>query len=318
MKKIFDIKNYIAKEKKQCKKDDCIEKENITAEELLNNLRPFFKTGFTVLSLVLLVAVSAAMVKKAKNQDLSSISGGLISEKKLPIYCVESDEPKIALSFDAAWGNDDTKNILDILKKENVHVTFFMTGGWVEKYPDDVKAISDGGHELGNHSENHKQMSQLSASQCEEEIMKVHEKVKNITGKDMVVFRPPYGDYNDTLIDTVKKCGYNAIQWDVDSLDWKDYGVDSILSTVLNHKHLGNGSIILCHNGAKYTAQALEQLIKGLKDKGFKFVTMSELIYEDNFEMDAEGRQHPANKPDNNETPDNNAMESPASSSSNP
>lgn len=77
-----------------------------------------------------------------------------------------------------------------------------------------------------------------------------------------------------------------------DSLDWKDYGVDSILNTVLNHKHLGNGSIILCHNGAKYTAQALDQLIKGLKEKGFTLVTMSELIYEDNYEMDVEGRQH--------------------------
>ncbi len=77
-----------------------------------------------------------------------------------------------------------------------------------------------------------------------------------------------------------------------DSLDWKDYGAESILNTVLNHKHLGNGSIILCHNGAKYTAEALEQLITGLKEKGYTLVTMSELIYKDNYEMDVEGRQH--------------------------
>ena len=93
-----------------------------------------------------------------------------------------------------------------------------MTGGWVEAYPDDVKAIAKGGHELGNHSENHKQMSTLSADQCKEEIMKVHEKVKKITGIEMSVFRPPYGDYNDTLITTADECGYNAIQWDVDTL----------------------------------------------------------------------------------------------------
>lgn len=167
-----------------------------------------------------------------------------------------------------------------------------MTGGWVSSYPDDVKAIAKAGHDLGNHSENHKQMSQLSASECEEELMSVHEKVKELTGQDMVLFRPPYGDYNDNLIQTANGLGYHVIQWDVDSLDWKDYGTDSILNTVLNHKHLGNGSIILCHNGAKYTADALDALITGLKEKGFELVKISELIYTDNYEMDVEGRQH--------------------------
>lgn len=115
-----------------------------------------------------------------------------------------------------------------------------MTGGWIEQYPDDVKAIAAAGHELGNHSENHKQMSTLSSEECKKELMTPHEKVKKLTGIDMKVFRPPYGDYNDTLITTVRECGYSPIQWDVDSLDWKDYGVDSIIHTVLDHKHLGN------------------------------------------------------------------------------
>nr|WP_235912575.1 polysaccharide deacetylase family protein [Velocimicrobium porci] len=216
------------------------------------------------------------------------------SDRKLPIYCVEKKEPKVALSFDAAWGNEDTKRILKILKKHNVHVTFFMTGGWIESYPDDVKAIAKAGHDLGNHSENHKQMSQLSKEQCKEELMKPHEKVKKLTGKDMILFRPPYGDYNNTVVEAANENGYHCIQWDVDSLDWKDYGVDSILNTVLNHKHLGNGSIILCHNGAKYTADALDDLITGLEEKGFQLVRISDLIYKDNYEMDAEGRQHKA------------------------
>ena len=139
--------------------------------------------------------------------------------KELPIYCVDRKEKIVALSFDAAWGNEDTGKILSILKKKKVHVTFFMTGGWIEKYPDDVKAIQKAGHELGNHSENHKQMSTLSSEQCKEEIMKVHERVKKLTGTSMKVFRPPYGDYNDTLIQTVNACGYKPIQWDVDTLD---------------------------------------------------------------------------------------------------
>lgn len=202
-----------------------------------------------------------------------------------------------------AWGNEDTQTIIKILKEKNVHVTFFMTGGWVDTYPDDVKALYKAGHELGNHSQNHKQMSTISSSECEDEIMKVHNKVKKLTGYDMKVFRPPYGDYNDTLVETAEKCGYHAIQWDVDSLDWKNYGVDSILTTVLNHKHLGNGSIILCHNGAKYTAKALPQLIDSLKEKGFDFVKMSELIYSKDYEMDTEGRQHKINASD--KEPDN-------------
>ena len=169
-------------------------------------------------------------------------------------YCVQTNEKKVALSFDAAWGNDDTQRILDILKEHNVHVTFFMTGGWVESYPDDVKAIYEAGHDLGNHSQNHKNMSQLSDEEKTQELMSVHEKVKELTGVKMQLFRPPYGDYDDAVVLNARENGYYPIQWDVDSLDWKDYGVDSILNTVLNHKALGNGSIILCHNGAKYTA----------------------------------------------------------------
>lgn len=257
------------------------------------NFSSFMRSGLVVLSVILLASIATAYSNKAIGTNpVTAVFSNKISNKELPIYCVDTPDKKVALSFDAAWGNEDTQKILDILKKNDVHVTFFMTGGWVESYPDDVKAIAKAGHELGNHSENHKQMSTLSAEECKEEIMKVHEKVKELTGTDMHVFRPPYGDYNDNLIKVTRECNYNAIQWDVDSLDWKDYGADSILNTVLNHKHLGNGSIILCHNGAKYTAQALDQLIKGLKEKGFTLVTMSELIYEDNYEMDVEGRQH--------------------------
>ena len=169
-----------------------------------------------------------------------------VGDRELPIYCVETQEPKIALTFDAAWGNEDTQKIMEILKKHNVKVTFFMTGGWVEHYPDDVK---------------------------------------------MILVRPPYGDYDNAVVKTAKKCGYYTIQWDVDSLDWKDYGVDSIIKTVTEHKHLGNGSIILCHNGAKYTAQALDTLITTLQDKGYTFVPLSQLIYRDNYHMNHEGRQ---------------------------
>jgi polysaccharide deacetylase family sporulation protein PdaB len=248
----------------------------------------FTKIGAIVLASIALLAASLLVYP----DSAETLSQTLVSSKELPIYCVEQDKPYISISFDAAWGNDDTAKLLEILKKHNVRATFFMTGGWVDKYPDDVKAIADGGHDLGNHSENHKQMSQLSAEECKEEIMTVHEKVKTLTGKDMILFRPPYGDYNDTLIQTANECGYFPIQWDVDSLDWKDYDAATIIRRVTESKHLGNGSIILCHNGAKHTAEALDELITTLQQKGYQFVPISQLILKENYEMDTEGRQH--------------------------
>ena len=214
-----------------------------------------------------------------------------VNGRELPIYCVDTDENKVALSFDAAWGAEDTQNILDILKKHDIHVTFFATGGWVESYPDDVKAVLAAGHDLGNHSENHKNMSKLSNEEKEEEIMSVHRKVKELTGYDMFLFRPPYGDYDNDVINVLKDCGYYAIQWDVDSLDWQNKGVDSIIETVTKHKNLGNGSIILCHNGAEYIVQALDTLITDLQEQGYEIVPVSELIYKDGFHLNHEGRQ---------------------------
>lgn len=214
-----------------------------------------------------------------------------VNGRELPIYSVETEEKKVALSFDAAWGNEDTQQILDILKEYDIHVTFFMTGGWVEKYPDDVKKIKDAGHDLGNHSENHKNMSQLSDEECQQEVLKVHEKVRELTGVEMKLFRPPYGDYDDEVIKNVAACGYYAIQWNVDSLDWKNYGVDSIVQTVTEHKDLKNGSIILMHNGAKYTAEALPKVIEGLQAKGYEIVPVSKLIYKESYHLDVTGRQ---------------------------
>ena len=242
---------------------------------------------YGVLALAAFAILKGVLAVTGANVTVSNSVNG----RQLPIYCVDTTEKKIALTFDAAWGNEDTAQILEILKKHGVRVTFFMTGGWVESYPDDVKAILAAGHDLGNHSENHKNMSQLSDAEKKEELMKVHEKVRTLTGYEMFLFRPPYGDYDNAVVNVAKENGYYTIQWDVDSLDWKDYGVDSIIKTVTQHKHLGNGSIILCHNGAKYTAKALDMLIATLKNEGYTFVPVSELIYKDNYHMDHEGRQ---------------------------
>lgn len=260
---------------------------NEQLNQIKQHIQASNKKGFFLLIALLFLAIAISNLPAIKE------ASSRVGDRELPIYCVQTDKKQIALSFDAAWGNEDTQAILDILKKHNIKVTFFMTGGWVESYPEDVKAIHAAGHDLGNHSENHKDMPALSNEQQKEELMKVHDKVKELTGYEMFLFRPPYGSYNNNLILNAKECGYYTIQWDVDSLDWKNYGVESIIKTVTRHKHLGNGSIILCHNGAKYTAQALDEMITVLKDAGYEFVPISELIIRDNYHMDHEGRQIP-------------------------
>ena len=212
-------------------------------------------------------------------------------DRKLPVYSVQTTEKKIALSFDCAWGAEDFDSMMETLDKHNVKATFFMTGGFVSDNPECVKTLVEKGHEPGNHSEHHYDMATITAGEMKTEIMDVHKKVKELTGKDMKVFRPPYGSYNNELIDTVYGCDYYPIQWDVDSLDWKNYGVQNIIDTVSNHKRLDCGSIILCHLGAKYTSQALDEMLTKLQDMGYEIVPVSKLIMTEGYHMDANGMQ---------------------------
>lgn len=256
-----------------------------------------------VLILIILSAIILNLNSKDDIHNLSNDSQKVSSEvesllecskygkKYLPIYSVKTDEPKIAISFDASWGNSDTRNILDILDKHNVKATFFLTGGWVSSYPEDVIEIFNRGHELGNHSATHPHLPQKSKEQISSELSSVHNDVFKLTGYEMHVFRPPFGDYNNTLIEVAYELGYYTIQWNVDSLDWKEYGASQLLNTVLNHKALGNGSIILMHNGAKYTPIVLDELLSSLEAKGYEFVKMSDLIYHSDFHMDGNGCQ---------------------------
>ncbi|HOQ16666.1 MAG TPA: polysaccharide deacetylase family protein, partial [Defluviitaleaceae bacterium] len=154
-------------------------------------------------------------------------------QRKLPIYCVETSEKKVALSFDAAWGADDTDDLLAILDKHGVKATFFLVGDWVRKYPEEVKKIAAAGHDIGNHSNKHPHMGQMSKEANIKEIMAAHEEVKKLTGIEMNLFRPPFGEYNNTVIEAAEACNYYTIQWDVDSLDWKEYGVDPMIKQVL-------------------------------------------------------------------------------------
>lgn len=224
-----------------------------------------------------------------------SSAGGFISvataNKKLPIYSTKYDKNVASLSFDAAWGNEDTGQLIEILDKYKVKATFFIVGEWVDKYPDSVKALSDAGHEIMNHSNTHPDMSKLSREQMLEEIKGCNQKIKKITGKEPTLFRAPYGAYNNTLIEVLSSINMHCVQWDVDSLDWKNYSSNEISARVI--RKVGPGSITLFHNAAPNTPAALPTIIEKLQADGFKLIPISKLIYKDNFTLDHEGRQIP-------------------------
>lgn len=209
--------------------------------------------------------------------------------KELPIYGVDTAEKKVAISFDAAWGDEKTLKILDILDQYEIKTTFFLVGFWVDKYPEHVAQIDARGHEIGNHSTTHPQMSKLREDQVRQEVQTTSDKIKAITGKPTTLFRPPYGDYNNQLILTLKDMGHYPIQWSVDSLDWKDPGAPQLVKNVTGK--LKPGDIVLFHNNSTDIVQALPAILDFCKEKGYSVVPISELIYKDNYTIDHAGMQ---------------------------
>ncbi len=221
---------------------------------------------------------------------VGSVSVFAGSDRLLPIYCVKTDKKQVAISFDAAWGNDDTEQLIKILAEYDVPATFFVVGAWVDKYPESVKQLSDAGHQIQNHSNTHPHMPQLSKEQMRDEIESCNQKIKAITGVCPTLLRPPYGDYDNALIETMTDLNMYTIQWDVDSLDWKDNATpDSICKRVTSK--VKNGSIVLFHNDADHTPEALPNILKCLKDEGYEFVFIEDLIYKDNYEIIHDGTQ---------------------------
>ena len=212
------------------------------------------------------------------------------SNRKLPIYCVETDKKQVAISFDAAWGNDDTEQLIDILKEYDVPATFFVVGSWVDKYPESVKQLHDAGHQVQNHSNTHPYMTQLSKEAMKNELDSCNDKIEKVTGVRPTLFRPPYGDYDNAVVEATEEIKMYPIQWSVDSLDWRSNATPESICQRVTSK-VTNGSIVLFHNDADHTPAALPNILKCLKDEGYEFVFISDLIYKKNYEIKHDGTQ---------------------------
>lgn len=240
---------------------------------------------------VLALAVLTALIFWATNSP--AVVGVSAGARQLPIYCVQRDDKTVALSFDAAWGNEDTQQLIDILKKYNVNATFFVVGQWAEKYPESVKALHEAGNEVMSHSDDHAHFSKLSADEIKSNITASNKKIQAATGTAPTLFRCPYGEYNDTVISTVNAMGMTAIQWDVDSLDWKGIGAKEISERVL--KSVKPGSIVLFHNAAENTPEALPTIIEALLADGYSIVPVSQILLSGDYMIDNTGMQCRAN-----------------------
>lgn len=218
--------------------------------------------------------------------------GAAASTRRLPIYCVRRDEPVCSISFDAAWGNEDTQQLIDILARYGVKANFFLVGDWAERYPESVKALSDAGHEIGNHSSSHAHFTKLSAEEIKADVSACSDKIEAITGTRPTLFRAPYGEYDDRVVASVEELGMKVIQWDVDSLDWKELSAPEITERVVSR--VKKGSIVLFHNAALHTPEALPGIIEKLISEGYKIVPISELLLDGDCTIDHEGRQCPA------------------------
>lgn len=219
------------------------------------------------------------------------IVGASATKRQLPVYSVQRSDKFVALSFDAAWGNEDTQTLIDILNSYDVKTSFFVVGDWVEKYPDSVKALSEAGHEVMSHSSHHDHFSRLSSDEIRADLKACNEKIAALTGVQPILFRCPYGEYDDHVIQAVRSIGMEPVQWSVDSLDWKGLSAEEITQRVL--ENVKSGSIVLFHNAAEHTPEALPVILEKLKNDSYTIVPVSQILLKGDTFIDNTGCQCP-------------------------
>lgn len=244
---------------------------------------------FTLLSLSAALLALCALYIGPLQADATDV---LAVKRVLPVYSVEREDPVISVTFDASWGGDKTRAILDLLDEYDAKATFFLVGIWVDKYPELVREIAARGHEIGNHSDSHAHFTQISEGQIRQELDACSDKIEALTGVRPTLFRPPYGDYDNKVVTVSRNEGYECVQWSVDSLDWKNRGVSDLVKRATSN--VQQGDIILFHNDSQYIVEALPQILAYYREQGFSMIPAGEILLEGDTTIDVQGKQHPA------------------------
>lgn len=241
------------------------------------------KAKYIAAALAVLIAIPVVGMYAAKTVSVFNVNG-----REIPIYCVDRNDGTIAVTFDCAWNDDDIDSILDTLDVYSCKATFFVVGDWVEKYPASLRKIYERGHEIGNHSYNHSDYTKLGKDELIADMNKCDEAVEAVIGTKPLIVRAPSGGYNDTVVKTCDERGTPCIQWSVDGIDYGDADPNGIIKRTTSVTK--SGDIILLHNGTEHTAKVLPQILEKLS-KTYKFVTVSEMLYTNNFIVDHTGMQ---------------------------
>ncbi|MFC6335075.1 polysaccharide deacetylase family sporulation protein PdaB [Paenibacillus septentrionalis] len=200
-------------------------------------------------------------------------------QQPVAIYNVPTERNVVALTFDISWGDKRLEPILEVLKEKNVTAaTFFVSSVWSQQHPELVKKIQDAGYEIGSHGHKHDNYSTLTDDEIRSQITTAHSIISEVTGKSPNLIRLPNGDFDKRVLKIASELQYQVIQWDTDSMDWLSIGTDKIADRVISRAHPGD--IILMHasDSAKQTHLALPIIIDQLRDKGYDFLSVSELL----------------------------------------
>lgn len=221
---------------------------------------------------------SASSVKRGlQNPDLNQIPKVPPPGVRMVYSSVPMSQPYIAMTFDDGPHATNTPRLLDMLKQRNIKATFYVVGKNVREYPDIVRRILAEGHEIGNHTWNHQALSGMSAERVHQELAMTHNAVLEVAGYQIRTMRPPYGATN---LRVKQQCyqefGYPTIMWSVDPLDWKRPGSSVVAQRIISNTHAG--AIILAHDIHEPTINAMPSTLDTLLSKGYRFVTVSQLL----------------------------------------
>lgn len=236
------------------------------------------KHGTAAVCLLAFAMVSALSWVYQQDRGVSGVSGTVSDNRTAPVYRVQTEEKKVGLSFDAAWGCQGLEEILAVLAEKEAGATFFVTGKWIKEYPDQISTLVETGMELANAGSDLEELDDLSVAACQKRIRAAEEAAGSLGIKQMDLFRPPSGTYDENLLNTAAAMGYTTVFWSVDCMDWKNYGAEAMLQEAAGSGLPEGGTIFRFRVGSKYTGQGLKLILDWLEKEGYHGVSVSDLM----------------------------------------